>query len=81
MSSVMWGIIKGDHEEVCEMELQRAKEIASSPVMAHVTHEGHQVYIQSVDEGTKKARVYHLKNPDRRYEVHVHDLTEQHVVH
>jgi len=63
------------------MDLQRAKEIASSPVMAHVTHDGHQVYIQSVDEGSQKARVYHLKNPDHRYEVHVHELTEHHVVH
>ncbi|MDI9260648.1 H-type small acid-soluble spore protein [Alicyclobacillus sendaiensis] len=63
------------------MDLQRAKEIAASPVMAHVTHEGHQVYIQSVDEGTQTATVYHLKNPDHRYAVHVRDLTEQHVVH
>ncbi len=81
MFPATWGNLKGDHEEVCEMDLKRAKEIASSPVMAHVTHEGHQVYIQSVDEGTQKAKVYHLKNPDHRYEVHVHDLMEQHVVH
>ncbi|SIS77798.1 H-type small acid-soluble spore protein [Alicyclobacillus vulcanalis] len=63
------------------MDLRRAKEIASSPVMAHVTHDGHQVYIQSVDDGSGKARVYHLKNPDHRYEVHVGELTEEHVVH
>ncbi|WP_206832523.1 H-type small acid-soluble spore protein [Alicyclobacillus fructus] len=63
------------------MDLERAKEIASSPVMAHVTHSGHQVYIQSVDERSQKAKVYHLKNPDYRYEVDVQELTEHRGVH
>ncbi len=58
------------------MDVNRAKEIASSPVMAHVSHNGTQVYIQGVDEKSQMARVYHLKNPNERHEVHVSELEE-----
>lgn len=44
--------------------------------MAHVSHDGTQVYIQSVNDQSETASVYHLKNPDKRYEVHVSELEE-----
>ncbi|WP_067622395.1 H-type small acid-soluble spore protein [Alicyclobacillus acidiphilus] len=59
------------------MDVNRAKQISESPVMAHVTHNGQQVYIQSVDEESEMARIYHLKNPEQEHDVHVSNLTER----
>ncbi len=58
------------------LETKRAKEISESPVMAHVSHNGTQVYIQSVNDQSETAHVYHLKNPNERYEVQVSQLEE-----
>ena len=58
------------------MDVKRAKDIAASPIMARVTHNGTQVYIQDVDEQAQMANVYHLKNPDERHQVHVKELSE-----
>ncbi|GIP23343.1 MULTISPECIES: H-type small acid-soluble spore protein [Paenibacillus] len=59
------------------MNVQRAQEIASSPVMASVLCEGTQVYIQHVDEQTQTARIYALNNPEEEREVPLYTLTEQ----
>ena len=58
------------------MDVNRAKEIAASSRMAHVSHNGTQVYIQGVDEPSEMAHIYHLKNPNERHEVHVSELQE-----
>ncbi|ERJ12150.1 H-type small acid-soluble spore protein [Haloplasma contractile] len=59
------------------MELGRAKEIAASPVMAHVTYNGTQVYIQNVNEADGTCSIYELKNPDARIEVPAQNLLER----
>lgn len=58
------------------MEISRAQEIAASPVMAHVTYNGTQVYIQNVDETSNMARIYALKDPQKEQEVPVTSLEE-----
>jgi len=55
---------------------QRAKEIATSPVMANVTLNEVPVYIQHVDEETNMARVYPLDDPDQEESVPVDSLLE-----
>ncbi len=59
------------------MDVQRAKEIAASPVMAHVTCNGAQVYIKAVNEQDGTANIYHLEQPEVQQEVPVHSLEEQ----
>lgn len=58
------------------MDTQRAKEIASSPVMANVTYEGNRVYIQQVNEQNETARVYPLGQPEKEQEVPLSSLIE-----
>ena len=58
------------------MNTQRAKEIATSPVMANVTLNEVPVYIQHVDEETNMARVYPLDDPDQEESVPVDSLLE-----
>lgn len=59
------------------MKVQRAKEIAASPVMANVLCEGTQIYIQHVNEQTETARIYPLGNPEEEREVPLYSLSEQ----
>lgn len=59
------------------MNKQRAKEIASSPVMANVTHQGVPIYIQHVNEENNTARVYPLQQPEHEQVVALDSLTEQ----
>jgi len=58
------------------MNVQRAKEIAASPVMANVLCDGAQIYIQHVDEQTETARIYPLDNPQAEREVPLYSLSE-----
>lgn len=58
------------------MNIQRAQEIAASPVMANVTYNGSQIYIQRVDVHTEMARIYPLSRPENEQEVPVHALIE-----
>lgn len=58
------------------MNKQRAKEIASSPVMAHVTYNETPIYIQHVDDETDMARIYALGQPENEQNVPVSSLTE-----
>ncbi|MBS4175301.1 H-type small acid-soluble spore protein [Bacillus sp. FJAT-49736] len=58
------------------MNKQRAQEIASSPVMAHVTHNGTTVYIQNVDDTRETARIYPIDQPEKEQEVSVNELIE-----
>lgn len=58
------------------MNIQRAKEIASSPVLANVTYEGVRVYIQHVDEKNETARIYPLDQPEDEQEVTLNSIIE-----
>jgi len=58
------------------MNAQRAEEIAASPVMINVTHNGTPIYIQRVDSQTGTARVYPLGQPESEQEVPVNSLIE-----
>jgi small acid-soluble spore protein H (minor) len=58
------------------MNTQRAQRIASSPVMANVTYNGVQIYIQNVDENNNTARIYPLEDPQKEQEVAVSSLEE-----
>lgn len=59
------------------MNVQRAKDISDSAVMANVTWDGKPIYIQQVDETNEMARVYPLDEPENEHEVPVRNLIEQ----
>ncbi|NEU25835.1 H-type small acid-soluble spore protein [Paenibacillus ottowii] len=59
------------------MNVQRAQEIASSPIMANVLCEGLPIYIQHVNEQRETARIYALNNPEEEREVPLYTLTER----
>ena len=56
------------------MEEKRAREIAASPVMANVTYNGKQIYIENVNR--QSANIHLLQDPSQRQTVDVGDLTE-----
>ncbi|WP_082083553.1 H-type small acid-soluble spore protein [Paenibacillus beijingensis] len=58
------------------MNKQRAVEIADSPVMANVTFQGTNVYIQHVNED-ETARIYPLGQPEQEQNVPLDSLIEQ----
>jgi len=59
------------------MNVGRAKEIAESADMIHVTYEGTPVIIQHVDEAAKVARIYSRNDPDNERDVPVMNLIEE----
>lgn len=59
------------------MNKQRAQEIATSPVMAHVTYNGTPIYIQHVDDQNETVRIYPLDQPDNEQTVPLNSLREQ----
>lgn len=58
------------------MDKRRAKEIASSPVMANVTYNGTQIYIEGVNDKNGTAYIHPLNQPHNRQEVPLTSLTE-----
>lgn len=58
------------------MNLERAREIASSPTMVNVIHNGSPVYIESV-VGDNSAYVHPLNQPKNSQKVSVSSLIEQ----
>ncbi|MDF2836823.1 MAG: small acid-soluble spore protein H-type [Paenibacillus sp.] len=58
------------------MNIQRAQEIAASPVMENVEYDGVRVYIQHVDEQNETARIYPLDRPEEEMDVPVRSLSE-----
>ncbi|AWB44504.1 H-type small acid-soluble spore protein [Paenibacillus sp. CAA11] len=58
------------------MNIQRAREIAASPVMAAVFCDGIEVYIQHVDEQKLTARVFPLGETENEREVSLDQLEE-----
>ncbi|HHT45796.1 MAG TPA: small acid-soluble spore protein H [Firmicutes bacterium] len=59
------------------MDVQRAQEIADSPVMVNVTYNGDLVYIEHVDREKQIAKIHSLNNPNNKQMVFVSDLQEQ----
>jgi len=59
------------------LDIQRAREIATSSVMANVTHNGTRVYIESVNENSGTAYIHPLHQPEKRQEVPLTSLIEQ----
>lgn len=59
------------------MNVQRAQEIAASPVLADVLCNGMPIYIQHVDENKGTARIYPLDEPENEQEVTLANLNEQ----
>ncbi|WP_019413792.1 small acid-soluble spore protein H [Paenisporosarcina sp. TG20] len=59
------------------MNVQRAQEIAASPVMADVIYNDVSIYIQHVDENNGTARIYSLSEPENELDVSLEKLIEQ----
>ncbi len=59
------------------MNIQRAQEIAESPVLADVLYNEIPIYIQHVDENKGTARIYSLDDPENEQEVALANLKEQ----
>lgn len=58
------------------MDKRRAKEIASSPVMANVTCNGEQIYIENVNANNNTANIHPLNKPADKQEVSLSSLKE-----
>ncbi|TCM92616.1 small acid-soluble spore protein H (minor) [Paenibacillus sp. BK033] len=58
------------------MDINRAKEIAASPVMEDVRYNGVPIYIQHVDDANETARIYPLSEPEQEMEVPLRSLAE-----
>lgn len=59
------------------MNIGRAKEIAESAEMIHITYKDESVIIQHVDVQKEMATIYAKSNPDNEYEVPVLYLIEE----
>ena len=55
---------------------QRAKEIATSPILANVTYNDVPIYIQNVNENNETARIYPLDEPENEQNVPLTNLIE-----
>jgi small acid-soluble spore protein H (minor) len=58
------------------MDKQRAKEIASSNEMMHVTFDGDPIYIESINPNKDTASVHSLNHPGYSHEVPLTQLVE-----
>lgn len=59
------------------MEMNRVKQIVSSPREIIVSYHGVPIWIQSYDENANTARVYTRSKPDEEMDVAVGELTEE----
>lgn len=58
------------------MDNVRAKQIASSPIMADVTYNGTPIYIESVNDSKGTVKIHPLNQPQNSQEVSLSSLTE-----
>lgn len=58
------------------MDKKRAKQIASSPVMANVAYNGTPIYIENVNDNNGTANIHPLDQPENRQEVSLNSLKE-----
>lgn len=68
--------ILNNFKEVHIMDIKRAKEIASSSVMANVSFNGQKIYIENVDDSKGTAFIHPLNKPNNRQEVEIASLVE-----
>jgi small acid-soluble spore protein H (minor) len=59
------------------MEMNRVKQIVSSPKEIIVKYHGVPIWIQSYDENANTARVYTRANPDDERDVSIGELMEE----
>ncbi|MBO1511087.1 small acid-soluble spore protein H [Metabacillus bambusae] len=59
------------------MDSKKAQEISSSSVMANVTYNGKQIYIEHVDQQKGMATIHPLDEPSKKETVSVTNLIEQ----
>ncbi len=62
---------------VINMDVTRAKVIASSPIMANVSYNGKPIYIKNVNENSNTASIYPLDEPYKSQEVSLNNLVER----
>ncbi|HEX2937969.1 MAG TPA: H-type small acid-soluble spore protein [Ruminiclostridium sp.] len=58
------------------MNENRAKEIISSPVMANVTFNGSNVYMEKVSDAAQTCTVHYMNDPLNKIEVPLNSLVE-----
>lgn len=58
------------------MDKRRAKQIASSAIMANVTYNGTAIYIESINDNKETAYIHPLNQPKNRQEVSLSTLSE-----
>ncbi len=58
------------------MDARRARDIASSPIMANVTYNGTRIYIENVNENKGTADIHPINQPESKQEVSVDNLIE-----
>ncbi|MTT32948.1 H-type small acid-soluble spore protein [Terrilactibacillus sp. BCM23-1] len=58
------------------MNIHRAKEISTSPIMADVKYQGTPIYIQAVNDENKTARIFPLDEPENEQTVPLSGLIE-----
>lgn len=58
------------------MDKKRASEIVSSPVMADVTYNGIQIYIESISNDNQSAVIHPIDQPGDKKKVNLSSLTE-----
>lgn len=58
------------------MEIQRAKEIISSPVMKDVTYDGTKIYMESLDDTNQTCTIHYLNKPMHQLNVPLSSLKE-----
>lgn len=58
------------------MDRQRAKEIAHSQEMKHVTYQGRSIYIEDINPTKDCASIHYLDQPANSQEVSLYQLVE-----
>ncbi|MHB1394016.1 MAG: small acid-soluble spore protein H [Clostridia bacterium] len=58
------------------MDQKRARDIASSPTMINVIHNGTPIYIESVNENNGTANIHPLNQPNNKQKVSLASLKE-----
>lgn len=69
--------LKKPDKEVLDMNLTRAKQIASSPEKAEVRYNGKPVIIEKINEDNGIAHIRFLDNPEKKDQVSITNLEEK----
>lgn len=58
------------------MNIQRAREIVSSPNMVNVTYNGSEIYMERINDSDNTCTIHYLDNPKRKTDVNLTSLIE-----